>query len=101
MSRRRELLADNTSAELTRNPEALAKALEKIAGDPDPLDLKNRGTQHLFIVNPIKTLHEHKKHLKDPKAQEKSGLFDTHPPIALRVRLLRELAHNYPSPSQA
>ncbi|HEX5036033.1 MAG TPA: M48 family metallopeptidase [bacterium] len=90
MSRRRELLADNTSAELTRNPGALANALEKIVKDPDPLDIANRGTQHLFIANPLKTL-------KDVKAlqekNEKSGWFDTHPPMALRVRLLREMSH--------
>jgi heat shock protein HtpX len=90
VSRRRELLADNTGAELTRNPGALATALEKIVKDPDTLDLANRGTQHLFITNPLCSQ-------KDVQAlqanQEKSGWFDTHPPIALRVRLLREMAH--------
>lgn len=84
MSRRRELLADNTAAELTRNPEALAKALEKIAADPDPLDIANRGTQHLFIINPLRAAKA---------TSEKTGWFDTHPPIPLRVRLLREMAH--------
>ncbi|MBI2067705.1 MAG: M48 family metallopeptidase, partial [Deltaproteobacteria bacterium] len=54
MSRHRELLADNTAVELTRNPNALANALEKIATDPDELQLANRGTQHLFIVNPLR-----------------------------------------------
>src|SRR3989338_2063607 len=89
MSRKRELLADNTAAELTRNPEALARALEKIVADPDPLDIANRGTQHLFIINPLKAAKDVKS-LQAGKAidAEKSGWFDTHPPIALRVRLL-------------
>lgn len=90
VSRRRELLADNTSAELTRNPGALASALEKIAADPDPLSLANRGSQHLFIVNPLK-MEKQRDHLS--ARSEKAGLFDTHPPIALRVRLLREMAN--------
>lgn len=93
MSRKRELLADNTSAELTRNPGALANALLKIAADPDELDLANRGTQHLFIINPLKAAKDVKAQLAgkaiDP---EKSGWFDTHPPIALRVKLLREMS---------
>jgi heat shock protein HtpX len=92
VSRKRELLADNTGAELTRNPGALASALEKIVRDPDPLDLANRGTQHLFITNPLH-IKQDVQALNDPKSSEKSGWFDTHPPIALRVRLLREMSH--------
>lgn len=84
MSRRREYLADNGSAELTRNPIGLAKALEKIAGDPDPLDVSNRGTQHLFIVNPLNTY--------SGANEWATGLFSTHPPIKERVRILKELA---------
>lgn len=90
MSRRRELLADNTAVELTRNPNALANALEKIATDPDELQLANRGTQHLFIVNPLNAVSDLKKGAT--LSSEKSGWFDTHPPIGLRIRLLREMA---------
>lgn len=93
MSRRRELLADNTAVELTRNPEALARALEKIAGDPDELDLANRGTQHLFVVNPLRAAKDNKRRQKGKPVKAKAGWFDTHPPIALRIRLLREMAH--------
>lgn len=93
MSRHRELLADNTAAELTRNPGALAHALEKIAADPDPLDIANRGTQHLFIVNPLTTVKELKKMETGKPAQEKVGWFDTHPPVGMRVRNLKEMAH--------
>ncbi|OHB71260.1 MAG: hypothetical protein A2W23_01790 [Planctomycetes bacterium RBG_16_43_13] len=87
MSRRREYLADNGSAELTRNPEALASALEKIAGDPDPLDVANRGVQHLFIINPL--------HTYSGDTQWLVGLFSTHPPVMERVRILKGLAHTY------
>lgn len=86
MSRKREYLADNGSAELTRNPLALANALKKISGDPDPLDVANRGTQHLFIVNPLSTY--------SGTTEWAVGLFSTHPPIEDRIKLLRELAHS-------
>lgn len=86
MSRKREYLADNGSAELTRNPLALADALEKIKGDPDPLDIANRGTQHLFIVNPLNTY--------SGTTEWAVGLFSTHPPIEDRIKILRELAHS-------
>jgi heat shock protein HtpX len=96
VSRKRELLADETGAELTRNPGALANALLKIAGDPDELTLANRGTQHLFFINPLKAAKEIKAQLAGkplkPEDAEKSGWFDTHPATALRVRLLREMA---------
>ncbi|HSA59287.1 MAG TPA: M48 family metallopeptidase [bacterium] len=92
MSRRRELLADNTGAELTRNPGALANALLKIAADPDELDIANRGTQHLFIINPLKAAKDVKAQAAGNAVSEKAGWFDTHPPIALRVRLLKEMA---------
>lgn len=85
MSRQREYLADLGGAELTRNPEGLADALEKIAKDPDRFDIANRGVQHLFIVNPV----------NPPSDGE--GVFDnllrTHPPISSRIRILRDLAN--------
>lgn len=80
-SRRRESLADVSSVELTRNPMGLAHALRKIADDPEVLEVANRGTQHLYIVNPIKTFEE-----------RSSSMFDTHPPIAERIRLLESMA---------
>jgi len=81
VSRKREYLADSTGAKMTRNPEALASALLKIADDPDPLEAANRGTQHLYIVNPLKG-----------KAHAVSqSLFSTHPPIADRVARLRAM----------
>lgn len=81
VSRQREYMADAGAVELTRYPEGLADALEKIADDPDPLEAANRGTQHLYIVNP----------LKKAKAAKRSSLFSTHPDIHERVQRLRAM----------
>jgi heat shock protein HtpX len=80
LSRQREYLADASGALLTRYPEGLARALEKIAADPDPLEEANKATAHLYIVNP---LHEHQSFL--------NNLFSTHPPIEKRIALLRAM----------
>jgi heat shock protein HtpX len=85
MSRRREYLADLGGADLTRNPSALADALEKIAADPDRLDIANRGVQHMFVLNPVNPLSEGEGWF--------GHLLNTHPPIAERLRILRALAH--------
>ena len=81
ISRQREFLADASGALLTRYPEGLARALEKISADPDPLEVANKATAHLYINNP---LHEHKSFL--------NNLFSTHPPVEERIRLLRAMA---------
>ncbi len=82
ISRKREFLADASGALLTRNPEELATALLKISKDPDPLEAANRATAHLYIVNPF----------KDDKVKAAfANLFDTHPPIAERVKALRAM----------
>jgi heat shock protein HtpX len=80
VSRRREYLADASGALLCRNPDALARALEKISGDQEPLEAANKATAHLYISNPLK---EHQSFL--------NGLFQTHPPIEERVRILRSM----------
>ena len=56
VSRSRESLADATAVELTRNPIGLARALRTISDDREVLEVANRATQHLYIVNPIKSL---------------------------------------------
>ena len=81
VSRRRESLADVSAVELTRNPVGLASALRRIADDPEVLEVANRATQHLYIVNPIKSF----------EARAKS-MWDTHPPIAERIRTLQGIA---------
>ena len=80
VSRQRELLADASSALLTRYPDALADALLKISQDREPLEVANKATAHLYIVNPLKNYSDWI-----------SGLFSTHPPIAERVKLLRAM----------
>lgn len=83
ISRKRELLADSSGALLTRNPEGLAKALEKIAADREPLEVANKATAHLYISNPIKD--------QEGSRGWFAGLFDTHPDPEERIRLLREM----------
>lgn len=79
ISRQREFVADASAALLTRYPEGLAKALEKISADTEPLEVANKATAHLYIVNP----------LKEERLMNK--LFSTHPPIAERIAALRKM----------
>jgi len=82
ISRKREFLADASGALLTRYPEGLASALEKISSDPRPVQHATNATAHLFITNPFKG--------KSTGAWFAS-LFDTHPPIEERIRILRSM----------
>lgn len=77
ISRKREFLADANGAMLTRYPPGLAAALRKISEDPEPLEVANKATAHLYIANP----------LKDAKGALNS-MFDTHPPIRERIERL-------------
>jgi heat shock protein HtpX len=81
ISRRRELLADASAVELTRNPLGLAAALRRIGTDPAPLEVANRATQHLYIANPV--------HAAGP---DSGALWSTHPPIEARIRILESMA---------
>lgn len=79
-SRRREFLADATSAKYTRNPDGLISALEKISGDPNELSKANKSTAHMYIASPFKD-----------KKIEKSSIWSTHPSLDERVNALRNL----------
>ena len=79
-SRQREFLADATSVEFTRNPQALERALTSLANDRDTLDGANRGTQHLWFRNPV-----------HPGSDRRAGLLSTHPSLAARIDRLRAL----------
>jgi len=81
ISRRREYLADATAVRLTRYPEGLASALEKISQSTDDMPGVNKVTAPLFIVNPIKK-----------KGMKLSDLSATHPPISERIRILRSIS---------
>ena len=83
LSRRREYLADAGSARLTRYPEGLASALEKIADDTSPqLATVNKVTAPMYIVNPF----------KKAAGLKLSDLTSTHPPISERIKILRSLS---------
>lgn len=79
ISRKREFLADASGALLTRYPEGLASALQKISADTEPLEAANRATAHLFIANPF-------------KGKKVSALFMTHPPVEDRIKALRGMS---------
>lgn len=81
ISRQREYHADATAARFTRNPLGLARALEKIAAGSAAVPGSNRGTQHLFLVNPLRTFTE-----------ASPALWSTHPPTELRILRLRAMA---------
>jgi heat shock protein HtpX len=79
ISRKREFLADATGALITRYPEGLARALEKIASYPHSMKVASNATAHLFIINPF-------------RGSKISNLFSTHPPIKERIKALREMS---------
>jgi len=77
ISRKREYLADASGALLTRYPDGLATALEKISQYSQPLKRANRATAHLYIADPFR--------------KKVAGLFATHPPIADRIKKLKAM----------
>lgn len=81
VSRKREFLADADGALLTRYPEGLARALEKIQNSHTPLQRANTATAHLFIANPF-----------GQRRQRFMRLFSTHPPVEERIHILRTMA---------
>jgi heat shock protein HtpX len=85
ISRRREYMADAGSVEITRQPQGLISALEKISSDPTPLIHANKATAHLYISSPFK---------KSGHGQTGwlAGLFNTHPPIPERIKALKAMA---------
>ncbi|MFH1430296.1 MAG: M48 family metallopeptidase [Candidatus Uhrbacteria bacterium] len=81
VSRKREFLADADGAMLTRYPEGLAHALEKIAAANQPMLRASTATAHLFIANPFGN-----------RKRRFARLFSTHPPIQDRIRILRSMS---------
>jgi len=80
VSRQREYLADATAVKLTRYPDGLASALQKLTADTHELRGTNRATQHLYIVNPF------------PKVRKAAaGAFSTHPSLDKRIERIRQL----------
>jgi heat shock protein HtpX len=81
ISRKREYLADSSSALYTRYPDGLASALEKLAASTDQLKSANQATAPMYIVNPFRK-----------RGMAASDLTSTHPPISERIRILRSMA---------
>lgn len=86
ISRKRELLADAGAIKITRQPDGLARALVKISADREPLEVANKATAHLYIVNPFKGVHGRLDHF--------AGLFNTHPSLEERLKQLRSMGAN-------
>ena len=84
VSRQREFLADAGAVELTRYPQGLISALEKLGACREPLEVANRATSHLYIVNPLKSAMKGEGH-------ELNTIFATHPPLHDRIARLRAL----------
>jgi heat shock protein HtpX len=85
VSRKREFLADASGALLTRYPEGLARALEKISQDEIPMRYAHNGTAHLFIASPFKGKES---------LNWFARLFSTHPPLGERIKILRDMRVN-------
>lgn len=83
ISRKREFLADSTGVSMTKNPQGLMKALEKISQDREPLEAANKATAHLYISDPLKNTHG--------AIGLFANLFNTHPPVEERIAALKEL----------
>ncbi len=82
VSRKREFLADSSAALITRYPEGLASALEKISMDTSKFKYANKATAHMYIYSP----------LKDEKKSFLNNMFSTHPPVKERIKRLRGMA---------
>ena len=85
ISRRREFMADSGAVAITRQPQGLISALQKISNDHEPLEAANKATAHLYIVTPFKD-----------KAKSNvnwfANLFNTHPPVKERIELLQKMS---------
>ena len=84
LSRKREFLADTTAVELTRNPDGLISALQKLDNDSNQLRTANSATANMYIVNPFK------KNTKEGK-KKTSSIWSTHPSIEDRIEALRNI----------
>ena len=84
LSRRREFLADASAVELTRNPDGLISALEKLDADSNELKTANNATAYMYIVSPFKSNSKNGK-------KRKTSLFSTHPSIDDRIEAIRNL----------
>lgn len=85
ISRRREFLADASGVAITRQPNGLISALKKISTDREPLEVANKATAHLYIASPFKDKNQ-------GTVGWFANLFNTHPPITERIKILSQMA---------
>jgi heat shock protein HtpX len=90
ISRKREFLADASGALLTRYPEGLASALEKISDDATPMRFTSKATSHLYISSPISA--QGKSAFGEKSIKKRVSLFDTHPAPEERIKILRDMS---------
>jgi len=83
ISRKREFLADASAVAMTKNPQGMIDALQKLGTDREPLEAANKATAHLYITNPLKNAHG--------GIGMFSNLFATHPPLSERIKSLQEI----------
>jgi heat shock protein HtpX len=86
VSRQREYLADASAARMTRYPEGLARALEALAADTEPMPSASRATSHLFIVQPLMASGRR-------AASSGESVWSSHPPIEERIARLRSIGN--------
>lgn len=86
LSRKRELLADSTAVEFTRNPDGLISALEKLENDPNELQSANSATANMYIINPFKKNGDKGK-------KKTSSLWSTHPSTEDRIEALKNIQY--------
>lgn len=84
LSRKREFLADSTAVELTRNPDGLISALQKLDSDPNELQTANSATANMYIVSPFRKDGDKGK-------KKKSSIWSTHPSTEARIEALRNI----------
>lgn len=85
VSRRREFMADAGAVAITRQPNGLISALQKISGDHEILEAANKATAHMYITNPFKDKDDNRAVAK------LAGLFNTHPPVEERIKALLQM----------
>lgn len=85
ISRRREFMADAGGIGITRQPQGLISALKKISSDHEPLEAANKATAHMYIANPFKDK-------TNSAVSTFANLFNTHPPITERIKILETMA---------
>ncbi len=87
-------MADAGGISITRQPQGLISALEKISEDREPLEAANKATAHLYVVSPFKLGGFRVGNIENGQSPVTwfAKLFNTHPPIEERIKILKQMA---------